>query len=250
MSMSDLKNIKYIFIGSLSDKIVMHQESYENLPSSEKDAKQIFDRMCSISSTKFNEQSKVSNKNGKYYFTSLSPDKFYLILASNNYNETNVFSLISEIHDSSIMTNIDTQGKIKSDGKQYLKILVDKYQKKSGAIKEINNDINDIKLEMGNNIRSIVSNQGDLNGLNKQSDDIKQGSDLFQQNAVSLKKAAWWQNFKYWIIIVLVVIVLLVVIIVPIVVSNNSSSDSSSTDTVNNSSRMRLLNDKIAGYLR
>lgn len=234
--------IKFVFIGNLSKRVIMCQESVTNYPSTEKDSKQIFDRMCMVNMPKFNEHSKVPNKNGNYYFTSLIPSMFYLVLAEASYNETYVFELINEIHSSSIVDSVDDNGLIKLEGRQYLKVLIDKYQKKASYISSINNDINDIKIEMKGNIRNLVVNQDSLEGLNKQSNEIKEGSNVFNKNATDLKRITCWQNWKLWIIIILILIAVAIAIFVPIIVSaskgksivSGGDEGSNSTTVTNN----------------
>lgn len=238
-----VKPIKYVFIGNLYSKKIMCQESITNFPTSEKDATQIFQRMSLLKDFKFNEHSKVPNKNGNYYFTTLLPNKFYLVLADSSISETIIFDMMEEIHKSSIIDDVDESGVIRSDGVKYLQNLISKYQNKKTLIKDINNDINDIKVEMRSNVKAVVDQHDNLEGLQKQSDDIKLGANLFKENANDLKKEACWQNWKWTIIIVLVVLGIIAIIIIAVVVSKNKKDSDSSTDstTVNGNNNLRSL---------
>ena len=57
-------NIKYFYIGNLSNKKTILEQNYLNIAQAEQDTKQIFERLCSLRDKKFDERSKVSNKNG------------------------------------------------------------------------------------------------------------------------------------------------------------------------------------------
>jgi hypothetical protein len=226
------KPIKYVFIGNLNSKKIMCQETVTHFQTTEKDATQLFQRMSLLKDFKFNEHSKVPNKNGNYYFTTLLPNKFYLVLADSNISETVVFEMMEEIHKSSIIDNVDESGVIRVDGVRYLQNIISKYQNKKTLIKDINNDINDIKIEMRNNVKAVVDNHDNLEGLQKQSEDIKHGSDLFKDNSNDLKKAACWQNWKLTIIITLVVLGIIAIIIIAVVVSKNKKSSDSTVESL------------------
>ncbi len=43
--------------------------------------------MCALKDQRFEERTKVPNKNGRYYFTCKYPDKFYLALVNEDYSE-------------------------------------------------------------------------------------------------------------------------------------------------------------------
>lgn len=221
------KPIKYIFIGDLFTKNIIHQDFIEkNLLSAEKDTIQIFNKVSSMKEFKFYEHSKVPNKNGSYCFICLKPNLFFLGLIDNKYSEDEIFLMFEEINNSSIGENIKLTGQLKSENIQYLKLIIEKYQKKSSVIREINNDISDIKIEMKDNIRSLITNNQNLENLNKQSEDIKDGSAAFQEDARELKKQACWNNWKLIIIIISIVIVILVVVI-GISISKKSNNEKS-----------------------
>lgn len=224
---SDNKQIKYVFIADLLSKQIIHQEFIEkNLSSAEKDTMQIFGKVSSLKEFKFYEHSKVPNKNGNYCFLCLKPNLFYLSLIDNRYSEDDIFLMFEEINNSSIGENIKLTGQMKSENIQYLKLILEKYQKKSSIIKEINNDISDIKIEMKDNIRSLISNSQNLENLNKQSEDIKDGSAAFQEDARELKKQACWNNWKL-IIIIICIVIAIIAVVVGVSVSKKSDNNKS-----------------------
>lgn len=223
-------NIKFFLMGNLSTKKVILEELFGSTKDIEKDAYQIFNRLSMMSSHKFEERSKVSSKNGNIFFTCHLPNKFYLVLAESTYSESLLFDLINEVNNSTIPESLDKEGKVMIEGKQYLRILVDKFEKnKKSAVADINSDINDIRLEMKNNVKNLIQNKENVDELQKQSDQIKDGGELFAKNANEVKKISCWQNWKLIIIIVLIVIGVLLVIIIPIVTTRSSSSTDSTT---------------------
>jgi len=234
-------NIKYFFIGNLTTRQAFFDENINATQDTERDIKQIFERICSNKDKKFEERTKVPNKNGNYLFTCLQPNRFYMVLADNKFSETTVFELIKEVNNSSAFDTIGENDQIQQHGKSYIKIVIDNYNKKKNNLNEINNDINEIKLEMKNNVRSLIQSKEQASELEKRAEDIKDGADLFAQNANKVKKLACWQNFKLWIIIILIIIGIIIVIVVPIVVSKSGSSGSSSTNSSENSTTGNLL---------
>jgi len=227
MSSINKTPIQYIFIGDLYQKNIIAQESVTNVPSAEKDSKQIFDRWCMLKKHKYSEHSKVSNKYGNYYFTSLEPDKFYLVLVESNYNESDVFEMINEIHKSDILETPDDNGRITEEGRVILRAMIEKYQKKleTSVMNDINNDMDDIKLDMKGNIRNLIANQEKADELQDQSREIKNQGDLFQKGAEEAKMITCKQNWKLWIIIGIIAIAILLVIIIPIALKNSSKKD-------------------------
>ena len=238
-------NIKYFYIGNLSNKKTILEQNYQNITQAEQDTKQIFERLCSMRDKKFEERSKVPNKNGNYFFTCHLPNKFYMVLADPTYKESLVFDLITEVHNSSINDSLDDNGQVQQEGKQYLKILIDKFDNQKSKISDINNDIDDIKIEMKGNVRNLIQSKEKADELQQRSEQIKDGADLFAKNANEVKKIECWKNWKLIIIIALIVIGILLVIIITIVVTikNSDSSSNTNTNSTTNEKRILFLND-------
>jgi hypothetical protein len=234
MSSTSKTPIQYLFIGDLYQKNIIAQESVTNMPSAEKDSKQIFDRWCMLKKHKYSEHSKVSNKYGNYYFTSLQPDKFYLVLVESNYNESDVFDLINEIHDSNILETPDDNGRITEEGRVILRAMIEKYQQKkqTNIMGDISHDINDIKLNMSGNIRNLIANQENVNELQVQSEQINNNSNLFRKGAEEAKSITCRQNVKLWIIIGLIAVAILIVIIVPIAIKNSGKKETTNKEII------------------
>lgn len=236
-------NIKFFLMGNLSTKKVMLEESFGSSKDSEKDAFQIFNRLCMMSSHKFEERSKVSSKNGNIFFTCHLPNKFYLALADSTYSESKVFDLISEVNNSTISESLDKEGKVPIEGKLNLRVLVDKFEKsRDSSIADISHDINDIRIEMKNNVKNLIQNKENAEELQKQSESIKDGGELFAKNANEAKKITCWQNWKLIIIIVLIVIGVLLVIIVPIVTTSSAASTVAANQNTSNITQAAATN--------
>lgn len=234
-------NIKYFFIGNLNTRQALFDENINATQDTERDVRQIFERICSTKEKKFEERTKVPNKNGNYLFTSLQPNRFYMVLADNKFSETSVFELIKEVNNSSAFDTIGENDQIQQHGKSYIKVVIDNYNRKQSDLNGINNDINEIKLEMKNNVRSLIQSKEQASDLEKRAEDIKDGADLFAKNANKVKKIACWQNFKLWIIIILIIIGIIIVVVVPIVVSKSGSSSNSSNSAQSNTTTGNLL---------
>lgn len=229
------QSIKYIFIGDLVNKNMICQESYVFHPTTEKDTTQIFQRWCLLQDHKYNEQSKVTNRNGIYYFTSLQPGRFYLVLSESSYDENEVFRMIQEIHESSAFQGLDNQGNLDFQGRKLIRSIVEKHTtKEDSVISDLNNDIDDIKVDMKKNVRNVIMNNDKAEQLNQQSLEIKEGAGIFHNNAKELKKITCLQNWKLWIIIMIITIVILMVLIIPIASNNSEEDTTEKTDIVVN----------------
>lgn len=234
-------NIKFFLIGNLSTKKVILEESFGSSKESEKDSYQIFSRLCLLSSHRFEERSMVSSKNGNIFFTCHFPNMFYLVLVESNLSESKVFDLISEVNNSTISESLDKEGSVIIEGKQYIRILVDKYEKKDSIIIDINNDINDIKLDMKSNMKNLIQTKENVETLQKQSENKNDVGQLFAINAYEEKLITCCQNWKLIIIILLIVIGVLLIIIIPILTTSSAAStvqsgvSTNSTQAQNNS---------------
>lgn len=212
----DKINIKYVFIGDIGQKAFIGDFPNKGNEQSNKDAKQIFERLCKGNNKKFDERNKLVGNGGNYFFTITGQSIFYLILADSNYEERYVFELINNIQNEGIPSMRSEKGTLSVDGLQNLENMVQKYQKIS-SLQSAQSEINEVKMEMKNNITKAMGNIEDVNDLNAQSLRIKDGALQFQEGAAELKRVTWCQNMKYTLIIGGVVIGVLLAIILPIV---------------------------------
>jgi hypothetical protein len=203
-----------------------------------REAKTVFTSYCkSPNNTKYEQRSKVIGSDGNYFFTITPTNTFYLILVENEYPERQVFQLIEEFQKENIHLLTDEKGELSKLGKQSLKNLIENYQKNgNNKIANVNNDIEDIKIEMNQNIKKIVNNLEDAEELKKKSDKIKDSSRDFNKKAGDLKRATCWQNCKWNIILAIIVIGVLLAIIIPLASNAAASSSSNSTPSTSNPS--------------
>ena len=96
------------------------------------------------------------------------------------------------------MINEETK-ELNAQGRQDLKSLIDKYQ--DNILNSIQNDVNDIKLDMKDNIKKMVESIEDTSVLEQSAENLRQESQNYKENAAALKKLTYWQNLKLWIIL-------------------------------------------------
>ena len=241
MSSKSHTPIKFVFIGNLSTKSILHQESFTYLPSTEKDVKQIFDRWCQLKDHKFSEHSKVPNKNGNYYFTSLKPNQFYLVLAEFYYDEAEIFNMINEIHSKlGVDYNEDNiQEKVNE-------VILKRQKSQNTSISEINQDINELQVEMRGNVRNLIGNNNQLENLQSQSNQIKDKSLLFENNAREAKRVTCMQNMKLWIILGLIVFAIFLAIIIPLAFKSSKSDTKSQAKEIDIVIKKSEIDDSVS----
>ena len=182
------------------------------------ECKQIFQKICSnTKSTKFHERFSLKLSSGYVYFIVYPENKFYLSVAESSYPERIVYDLIEEIEKDNIFLLTTEKGELNATGKQSLKNLVDKYQEinKVNNIRAINDDIDEVKLDMRENIRKATDNLVKVEDLDEKSNRIKLNADSFKNNAKTLERQTCLQNWKWTFILVGLVSVILLIIIIP-----------------------------------
>ena len=227
-----MKNIKYIFVGN-SQKC-NEIGSYPNKASDVwvKDTTQIFDKYSkSTIGSKYEQRNRVVGQDGNYYFTITPNDVFYLVLASSDYPERHVFELIEEIQKENVPLLVDGEGKLNKVGKQSLKTLVENYENPSSKIQNINKDMDDLKIEMKDNVRKVMSNVEDATALDQKAIKIKENANIYKKDAADLKRLTCWQNCKWTIILTILVVGILLVIVLPIALSGKKDSGASTSSS-------------------
>ena len=87
---------------------------------------------------------------------------------------------------------------------------------KSNKIQGIQNEVEQVKDTMKNNIKNMYNNVEDVEIMEKKANELREGAEEYNNQAVKLKRTTWWQNCKWWIILI-VVIILLLVILLPVI---------------------------------
>ena len=182
------------------------------------EANKIFKKLSESGIQTKDLRNKVDNRGkGYYYFTINSKNIFYLILGDNNLKERDAFGLMDELQNENIPLMIDSKsGKLNLEGRKKLKEMVEDFEKnKSNKIQGIQNEVDQVKDVMKNNIKNMYNNVEDVEIMEKKADELRVGAEEYNKSAVKLKRTTWWQNCKWWIILI-AVIVLLIIIIIPV----------------------------------
>lgn len=209
----DAINIKYLLLGDLDTSKIITEFSTNLIEAKEKkNANQIFAKICKSNDRKFEERNKITTKDNCYYFTIQKPNILFIVYVDAAYPERFVFAMIDEIKNENILANVDEATKeLDPLGRKQLKGIVDKYQDKDklDKINEIQQDVNDIKVDVKDNINKMVQNIDDVNELQEKSDALKDASKDYHDNAQEVKQITWWQNFKIRIILILIILIVL-----------------------------------------
>ena len=212
-------SIKYLLIGNPDDcEEIGHYPERGASKTTAKEANKIFKKLSESGIQTKDLRNKVDNRGkGYYYFTINSKNIFYLILGDNNLKERDAFGLMDELQNENIPLMIDSKsGKLNLEGRKKLKEMVEDFEKnKSNKIQGIQNEVDQVKDVMKNNIKNMYNNVEDVEIMEKKADELRVGAEEYNKSAVKLKRTTWWQNCKWWIILI-AVIVLIIIIIIPV----------------------------------
>ena len=212
-------SIKYLLIVNPDDcEEIGHYPERGASKTTAKEANKIFKKLSESGIQTKDLRNKVDNRGkGYYYFTINSKNIFYLILGDNNLKERDAFGLMDELQNENIPLMIDSKtGKLNLEGRKKLKEMVEDFEKnKSNKIQGIQNEVDQVKDVMKNNIKNMYNNVEDVQIMEQKADELRVGAEEYNKSAVKLKRTTWWQNCKWWIILI-AVIVLLIIIIIPV----------------------------------
>ena len=211
----DKNPIKYILIGDSGTLKKIAEYSTTNNQKIVSEIDKIFTNRCKTAADKFDERNKITSKSQNYYFITVQPGITFLVLVSDSYPERLVFELIDKINEEKIPTMINEETKeLNAQGRQALKNLVDKYQ--DNIINTIQNDVNDIKLDMKDNIQKMVDSVEDTAKLEQSAENLREESKTYKNTASEIRTLTLWQNIKIWIILfgVLALLIFIIILIV------------------------------------
>ena len=211
----DKNPIKYILIGDSSTLKKIAEYSTTNNQKIVSEIDKIFTKICKTAADKFDERNKITSKSQNYYFITVQPGITFLVLVSDSYPERLVFELIDKINEEKIPTMINEETKeLNAQGRQALKNLVDKYQ--DNIINTIQNDVNDIKLDMKDNIQKMVDSVEDTAKLEQSAENLREESKTYKNTASEIRTLTLRQNIKIWIILfgVLALLIFIIILIV------------------------------------
>ena len=211
----DKNPIKYILIGDSGTLKKIAEYSTTNNQKIVSEIDKIFTKICKTAADKFDERNKITSKSQNYYFITVQPGITFLVLVNDSYPERLVFELIDKINEEKIPTMINEETKeLNAQGRQALKNLVDKYQ--DNIINTIQNDVNDIKLDMKDNIQKMVDSVEDTAKLEQSAENLREESKTYKNTASEIRTLTLWQNIKIWIILfgVLALLIFIIILIV------------------------------------
>ena len=102
------------------------------------------------------------------------------------------------------------------DGINILKNIYDKFElsnHNSDTLNSAQNEVNNVKLDVTSNIKSVLTNMDDIRTLDTKSSKIKDGALLFKDGAHDYRRLVWWQTMKFKIFVVSIVVIIVVWII-------------------------------------
>ena len=236
------KNVLYTFIGNINTikKVAEYpiSEKYNN------EVDQIFSRMAkNKNSIKIGEISKIPTPKATYYLLVNKVDYFFLIIVDNLYVEDNAHKLLEELRDKKFETMLNDNSELNYLGLENLKTCITNFQnnsnnKDSNKLKEVQIELNDVKVEVRNCVKKELSNIEDARELEGKSKNISDFAVNFNENAEELKRATRKRNIIITVIVIAVVILLVIVITVPVVLTAKAAEQfvNSLNNTMSNSS--------------
>ena len=210
--------IKYFLIGDLdTNKAITEYTTSSFASADKKSAGQIFKKLCKTEERKFEERNIISAKENKYYFISYQPNIVFIAFVDSSYPDRLVFQMFDEIRTENVLSNInDSTKELDPNGRQKLKDIIEKYQEKDkvNKIGALEKEVNELKFDIKKNIDKMVENVEDVEKLQVKSQELKESSQDYKNNAVEIRKITWWQNFKLWIIIIAIILVIIIILII------------------------------------
>ena len=210
--------IIFVFIGDISNKKSITEYTtyaHPNLRSIKGDNKRIFDKLCLSNEIKIGERLKINDNSSLVYnFTILPPTIYFFVCTLPEYKDQFSFKLINEIYEEKVYAMKSSKGDMNAEGRQKLKIIIDKYQDSNiNNISEIINTVDSIKVIVKDSIQKIVNNTQSLDELEKKSQNLKEDAKDFHGNAKKLEKETWWENFKIKTLLLLILLIIICLIV-------------------------------------
>ena len=210
--------IIFVFIGDISNKKSITEYTtyaHPNLRSIKGDNKRIFDKLCLSNEIKIGERLKINDNSSLVYnFTILPPTIYFFVCTLPEYKDQFSFKLINEIYEEKVYAMKSSKGDLNAEGRQKLKIIIDKYQDSNiNNISEIINTVDSIKVIVKDSIQKIVNNTQSLDELEKKSQNLKEDAKDFHGNAKKLEKETWWENFKIKTLLLLIILIIICLIV-------------------------------------
>ncbi len=244
--MSDLtkdKNIKFFYIGNSETKKKIGDYPSNFDPSVFDIVSKIYEKIDILGkNTEVNKFGSANNQD-TYVLINTSNKFLYLAITSQEYKKESVVNLFKELEYNSVHLLTDSNGVLNEMGKKSLKEAINNYENKRDIMKDLNSDINDVKIELQENIKKQLANNESSERLSESANKLKDQANVFKNDSNKLKNITCWQNCKWTIVLITVVLLLIMIIVVPIVVSASkaSPSDGNNSNNVNSNTTLRFL---------
>lgn len=170
------------------------------------------------------ERQKIKTQTGNWFCKIDDLGFMYLILSSQNYPERHAYELISQIQKplkkiANVQEQEDTT--IKFNIKTLMAELLTRYDDLDNIdkINQAQARLEEVKIEVEDNVKKILSQQGDLQKLDNQTGNLSDQARQFQKQSHTLETIMLWRRRKLNIIIFLVILGIALYILVPIIKS-------------------------------
>ena len=132
-------------------------------------------------------------------------------------------------HSESDLDSAKKKGSVHKSSQGFLKELLSKYG--SSKLKLVQNQVNEVKNIMKDNVDKALQNVEDLDQLEDKSDQFEHQAKQFQKSATDVKKMMRCRNLKMIALIALVIIIILMIIIIPLLTNGSSDSPAAAPPT-------------------
>uniref|UniRef100_A0A3B5KAH5 Si:ch73-234b20.5 n=1 Tax=Takifugu rubripes TaxID=31033 RepID=A0A3B5KAH5_TAKRU len=89
----------------------------------------------------------------------------------------------------------------------------DLYNSNSTQVDHVQNQVNEVKVILTDNISKVLQRGERLDDLIGKSDDLQASADSFQRTSTRVARKYWWKNIKMMIIIGIIVLIIIILII-------------------------------------
>lgn len=169
-----------------------------------------------LSSLSNNSRKVVQGDNTEKYFVQKINDIVYIIITNLDYQERLSAMLVKEINSLfTIYQNDNNKSSFVSNSKQLLK----KYNNPESFdnLTKANDNLEDIKLIMKDNLNNILNNHNNLDDLEKGTEGLSKNADKFRNSSKNLERIMRWRNIKLMIYAILLLVCLVGFIVLMVV---------------------------------
>ncbi len=83
------------------------------------------------------------------------------------------------------------------------------YAKQPSQVDKVNKQVEEVKAQMQKNVTMVMNRGESLDKLEKQTEKMKENSNMFSKNTKKVTKLFEWKNKKWTIIMIVVILILL-----------------------------------------